>query len=81
MQLIFEELFTPIGFEIYIKSVSCFIETTYTNSIQISDLINSCLDDNATFIGYIENDKLVLNPDKTVNVTITEDLKVVVICE
>ena len=81
LQVIFEELFTPVGCEIYIKSISYFIETTETNSIQISDLINSCLDNNATFIGYIENNNLVLNPDKTVNVTITEDLKVVVICE
>ena len=81
LQLIFEELFTPAGCEICIKSISYFIETTENNSIQISDLINSCLDNNATFIGYIENNNLVLNPDKTVNVTITEDLKVVVICE
>ena len=81
LQYIFEELFTPFGNEIYIKSINNYLNFNEGDTILISELINLCLNFSENFIGIIQNDILSLNPIKTNEIILTSTIEIVVICE
>lgn len=76
---IFDELFSTKGAIIYINPILEYLDQTTLSQVRVTDLIISCLSRNETFIGYIENDKLFLNPQKSAIINNLESVSVVVI--
>jgi|TARA_B110000305_G_C19433395_1_gene637498 Trk K+ transport system NAD-binding subunit len=78
--VIFDELFSPKGCEIYINPIEKYLNISNIKFIKVSELINYCLDRNETFIGYIASNDLVLNPPKNDSLQIsTKDLEIIII--
>ena len=61
---VFEELFSEHGLKISVSSVFDYLEHNQFESFSVTDLILMTLEKNQTFIGYILDDKLYLNPTK-----------------
>lgn len=61
---VFEELFSEFGLKISVSSVFNYLEHNQFESFSVTDLILMTLEKNQTFIGYILDDKLYLNPTK-----------------
>jgi voltage-gated potassium channel Kch len=76
---IFDELFSTKGAIIYINPILEYLDQTTLSQVRVTDLIISCLSRNETFIGYIENDELFLNPQKSAIINNLESVSVVVI--
>lgn len=62
---VFEELFSEFGLKISVSSVFNYLEHNQFESFSVTDLILMTLEKNQTFIGYILDDKLYLNPTKS----------------
>lgn len=61
---VFEELFSEHGLKISVSSVFNYLGHNQFESFSVTDLILMTLEKNQTFIGYILDDKLYLNPTK-----------------
>ncbi|MFT4848372.1 MAG: voltage-gated potassium channel Kch [Marivirga sp.] len=79
LKIIFDELFSAEGAVIHINPISEYLNITSFSQVKVTDLIISCLSCNETFIGYIENDELFLNPQKFTIITNLESVSVVVL--
>lgn len=79
LKIIFDELFSVEGAVIHIHPISEYLDITSFTQVKVTDLIISCLSCNETFIGYIENQELFLNPQKAAIITNLESVSVVVL--
>jgi voltage-gated potassium channel Kch len=79
LKIIFDELFSVEGAVIHINPISEYIDLTILSQVKVTDLIISCLSCNETFVGYIENDELFLNPQKSTMLNNLESVSLVVI--
>lgn len=61
---VFEELFNINGLKICISPIDDYADSIKSNVLKVTDLILLSLKRNQTFIGYILEDKLHLNPPK-----------------
>ncbi len=79
LKIIFDELFSVEGTIIHINPISEYLDITSFSQVKVTDLIISCLSCNETFIGYIENDELFLNPQKSTIINTLDSLSLVVL--
>lgn len=79
LKIIFDELFSVEGAVIHIHPISEYLDITSFTQVKVTDLIISCLSCNETFIGYIENEELFLNPQKAAIISNLESVSVVVL--
>ena len=79
LKIIFDELFSVEGAVIHIHPISEYLDITSFTQVKVTDLIISCLSCNETFIGYIENEELFLNPEKAAIISNLESVSVVVL--
>ncbi len=76
---VFEELFNVKGLKINTSSIFNYLNNDQIKTIKITGLILLALQKNHTFIGYILDDKLHLNPPKSKEITINSSLELVYI--
>ena len=79
LKIIFDELFSVEGVVIHINPISEYLDITSFTQVKVTDLIISCLSFNETFIGYIENDELFLNPQKSTIINNLDSFSLVVL--
>ena len=79
LKIIFDELFSVQGVVIHINPISEYLDITSFTQVKVTDLIISCLSFNETFIGYIENDELFLNPQKSTIINNLDSFSLVVL--
>jgi len=77
--LVFEELFSFEGLKINVSSILNYSNNSKISKLKVTDLILLTLEKNQTFIGYILNDKLYLNPPKSEEVIMNISLELVYI--
>ena len=77
--LIFEELFKESGFKINTKSMIDYEVASLDKQFSIYELIVLSIQNNQTFIGYILNDELHLNPPKNEIIQGNDSLSIVYI--
>jgi len=71
---VFEELFSDSGLKICVSPFSDYNSMIAPNQISVKDLILLALEKNQTFIGFVYQDKLNLNPPKSTEIIIDESL-------
>ena len=76
---VFEILFKESGFKISSKSITDYELNSFDKQFSIYELIVLSIKDNQTFIGYILNDNLHLNPPKSEIVQGNDTLSIVYI--
>lgn len=76
---IFEELFSDSGLKINLKPLPDSQLFKAHESIIVEDLILTTIENDETFIGYVLNDKLFLNPPKKSSIINNSSLLVIVI--
>lgn len=74
---VFEELFSEQGLKISVSSIFDYFEYNQSNSFSVRELILMALEKNQTFIGYILNDELFLNPPKNQTIKFNETLELI----
>ena len=77
--LVFEELFSFEGLKINVSSILNYSNNSKISKLKVTDLILLTLEKNQTFIGYILNDKLYLNPPKSEEILMNISLELVYI--
>ena len=77
--LVFEELFSVKGLKINVSSILNYSENNKITKLKVTDLILLTLEKNQTFIGYVLNDKLYLNPPKSKEILMDISLELVYI--
>ena len=77
--VVFEELFSLKGLKINVSSVLNYLENKKITKLKVTDLILLTLEKNQTFIGYVLNDKLYLNPPKSKEILMDISLELVYI--
>lgn len=77
--LVFEELFSFKGLKINVSSILNYSSNNKISKLKVTDLILLTLEKNQTFIGYILNDKLYLNPPKSEEILMNISLELVYI--
>ena len=76
---VFEELFSVKGLKINVSSILNYSENNKITKLKVTDLILLALEKNQTFIGYVLNDKLYLNPPKSKEILMDNSLELVYI--
>lgn len=76
---VFEKLFKESGLKISSKSIAEYGVKSINKQFSIYDLIVLSIKDNQTFMGYILNDKLQLNPSKSEIIQGNDSLSIVYI--
>jgi len=76
---VFEEIFSFKGLKINLSSIFNYSINKKITTLKITDLILLALEKNQIFIGYVLNDKLYLNPPKSVEISLDETLELVYI--
>ncbi len=76
---VFEEIFSLKGLKINLSSIFNYSINNKTTTLKITDLILLALEKNQIFIGYVLNDKLYLNPPKSVEIPLDESIELVYI--
>jgi len=71
---VFEELFSDSRLKICVSPFSDYNSMIAPNQISVKDLILLALEKNQTFIGFVYQDKLNLNPPKSTKINIDESL-------
>jgi len=74
---VFEELFSEQGLKISVSSIFDYFEPNQSNPFSVGELILMALEKNQTFIGYILNDELFLNPPKNQTFEFNETLALI----
>ena len=74
---VFEEIFSFKGLKINLSSIFNYSINNKTTTLKITDLIFLALEKNQIFIGYVLNDKLYLNPPKSLEISLDESLELV----
>ena len=77
--IVFEELFSVKGLKINVSSILNYSENNKITKLKVTDLILLTLEKNQTFIGYVLNDKLYLNPPKSKEILMDISLELVYI--
>jgi len=75
---VFEEIFSDKGLKINVSSILNY-SYNHTSKLKVTDLILLTLENNQTFIGYILNDKLYLNPPKSKEIIVDVSLELIFI--
>ena len=76
---VFEELFNGGGLKIHETPVTKYCLPNQSQILTVTDLILMALEKDQTFIGYISDDKLYLNPPKNHSIRQTNNLSLVYI--
>ena len=76
---VFEELFNGVGLKIHETPIEKYCLPNKSSMLSVTDLILMALEKDQTFIGYILNDKLHLNPPKNKTITQINNLSLVYI--
>jgi hypothetical protein len=79
LKIIFDDLFSFEGAVIQINPISEYLDIATLSQVKVTDLIVSCLSCNETFVGYIENEELFINPQKSKMLDNLESVSLVVI--
>ncbi|MDB0039736.1 hypothetical protein N9F02_01250 [Polaribacter sp.] len=76
---VFEKIFSDEGLKINVSSIFNYSYKIQLSELRVIDLILLTLEKNQTFIGYILNDKLYLNPPKSKEIIMDNSLELVFI--
>ena len=79
LKIIFDELFSVEGTIIHINPISEYLDISSFSQVKVTDLIVRCLSCDESFIGYIENDELFLNPQKSTIINNLDSVSLVVL--